>query len=338
MRRTGQSHPVCKGAESVTIWPDAPTETMTSTDRSTASPLLLIASFDAMYGSTVVRLRMEAVERFRARVSGQLLRVTAGNIETANLIQSEETSAQRQVAEVDVIGWLTERPIGDETAQGAANRYGISFFPFVSSFFRGEVDFGGQQLALRLIIDVPDTMRILYAQAHASFDGRGSVEPRHTMAGDRAQFLFVAPADASELSADVALRFGGARLAELVTYPVSYYSLSLVGIAVAALAGTTAIVVTAVGALWTFMLREWSRAAVPRRSTLLSAAYVTAAVTAAVWGALWEVAGWWAAFATIPVLALVGGFIAARRQFDRSGELPSPIRRIWRRRVLRSNA
>lgn len=297
--------------------------------------MIVSASLDALYGSTIVSLRAESAETFRVAVTGTVLRTSIGRIAAAQECASEEQGPGRHVVELEVLDWIVERAVGDEAAQGPENRYGISFYPFVSSYLRGKIVIAGVgEPSLQFLVDVPDTFRLLYAQANVQFDGRRAAEPRHTQGTERSRFIF-ADGAAATIDCDVAVRFSAAHLAELVTYPTAYYLLSLAGIGVAALASRLSIAVTALGALWTFMLREWSKAGVPRRQTLLSAAYVMAAVAAGGWTALWEGVGVWAALAIPLVAVMAGGLTAARRRFDRTGSLPAAVARGWRWRVGR---
>lgn len=240
--------------------------------------------------------------------------------------------------EVELLDWVQERGVLDRSGPGAQNSYGISFYPFVSSFLCGEIEVeGDDETEITFVLDVPDAFRPIYKQAVVRYGGSRSPEPRHAQGTDRSRFIFTpAGAGASTLEVDVALRFSAARLAELIAYPTAYFALSLGGIAVAASIAEPGVVIAAVGALWTFMLREWSKAKVPRRRTLLSAVYLAAGGLAAAWGALWEVAGVWG-WAGVPVAgALLLAFRGARQRFDYEGVLPRYLSRFWSWRVERS--
>jgi len=294
---------------------------------------------ESLLSSATVTLEASSPAPFGLVPSGTVLDIGQGRLGDAGSWRSEEAGAGRHVLSLEVLDWMTERAVEDDALNGAAERYGISYFPFVSSYVRGhlELDPGSDPRPLLLVLDVPDEVRPIYRQAHVFHDGELAPEPRHAPAGERSRFIFGAPSPAKHVSVDVAVRFGAARLAELVTFPLYYFALSLGGIAVAALAARPSLVVAAVGALWTFMLREWSHAKVPRRRTLLSYGYGVAALVAALWAIIWEAfelpEG---AVAGALVLVLLTFLTRARARFDATGELPRAVRRPWRRWVRAS--
>lgn len=299
--------------------------------------LLVTATLDALYSSTIVALRFESANQFAVQLSGSLLRLKAGHI-TDGEYRSQEELPDRHVLDVELMDWVAERAVRDESAQGAQNRYGVSFYPFVSSFLRGSVTVvGNSRPLIRYVVDVPDTVRPIYKQAEVLYDSELSGEPRHAHGSERSRFIFTANHPAGGFQSHIALRFSASRLAELITYPTAYYALSLAGIATAALIAPPGVVVAAVGALWTFMLREWSVAKVPRRHTILSALYLISAALAAAWALLWELFGWWSAVAIPIVGTLILTFTKARQRFDRAGTLPRYLARFWSWRVENSN-
>lgn len=293
--------------------------------------LVVTASFDALYASTVVALRAQSTTPFALSVSGEVFRLNAGALRD-EAVASEEEAPQRHVVEVELLDWMKERGVRQRYGRGAHDSYGISFYPFVSSYLTGRVELKGRdQTTVRFVVDVPDSFRILYAQADVTYGDHRSPEPRHAQGTERSQFIFTPPqAAAAALDVDVAIRYSAARLAELISYPTAYYALSLGGIAIATFIALPGVVVAAVGALWTFMLREWSKAKVPRRRTLLSAVYFASAFVAAAWAAIWELAGLpWEVGSTVVMVALLTAFHAAWRRFDRAGVLPRYVSRFW---------
>jgi hypothetical protein len=300
-----------------------------------ANRLTLELAADSIYDDTLVRLTVLGVSPFALRLSGaRPIDVRSGSVLDDGSLKAEPAGDRYKVnARVD--GWVRERPVADPGREGPEHRYGMRYYPFVSSELVGGVHVEGGSLE-HLVVDLPERFRLIWfgqnVRGEAIANDDQPKEPRHSQGQDRSQFTFSWSRDRcpSAVTFEVPVRLGAAALGELVLFPALYLTLSLLGIALAALAASTSVVIAAIGTTWTFALRQWTNARLPQQSTLLTAGYVLAAVFILVWGVAWEWLRWPAAGLGLILVAGLFYIQRAVRQFRGSGALPASVVRPWR--------
>lgn len=295
------------------------------------NPVTVELSADSIYAHALIRFVASAQNHFAIRIKDAEQVDIGRGVSRADYVEADEADGRHRI-ELRILGWIRERPVADPDRQGAAHTYGMRYYPFVSSKLVGRVEIDGGSLE-HVVVDLPDRFRLIwFAQAAIAGPGEGKrAELRHSFGEQRSQFVLTWTSDQLRTTAslDVPLRLGAAALGELVLFPALYLTLSLLGIALAALAASVSIVVAAIGTTWTFALRQWSGARLPQQSTLLTAGYLIAALFVLIWGVAWEALGWPAAALALPLLATLWYLRRAVGQFRGNGTLPRRLTRPW---------
>ena len=290
----------------------------------------LVISAESIYDGSPVTIEARALTELQLRLSGNAIGFGPGCVGVGDgSAWRSELHDGAHVVRVEVLGWIRERPVA-ESGEGTSEQYGMRYYPFVSSVVSGTVDL--EVGAIDTVdLHLPDEIRVMWFQSSVQFDDR-RVEPVHAYGATDSRWIYRDDKSAkTRVNLDLGARLGGAQLARIVDFPLYYWVLSLAGLVIAARAADNAtVLVTAVGALWTVMLRQWSSSRLPQQNTLLTAAYAAAATGAAVWAVLWEVSLVAGLVAVVPFLAATIAALRARRQFARRGTLPAWIVRPWR--------
>ena len=128
-------------------------------------------------------------------------------------------------------------------------------------------------------------------------------------------------------------------LLKLVQFPVMYWVLALVGVALASLQEHIGLMTAAIVAAVTFMVRQWSGSNLPQRNTFLTHAhaYLCAAVALMTWGVYWRLFQFWALLLVIPAIALIRVVQRASTLYSLEGAIPESLSRYWSRNVARAD-
>lgn len=254
-----------------------------------------------------------------------------------NLFQSHKTEKKTHSVEVSAIGLFNERKASwghDELG----NRYGMRFYPFVSSIIRGK--FTCSQPIESVIIEIPNSYRFIFAQSNITQNENPSLL-RHSYGEDHSLYVFtwdkeeVKPSDEYQLFADVSVRFGGRSLLRIVQFPIFYWLGALIAIALLSLTDNIYVVLGAVAAAWVFLLERWDSSSLPQKGTILTHFYLLFGAVLLIWGILWCVLGIKTIYIMGPVILLM--FILSlwgTKRFNETGELPRWFARFYAEKVI----
>jgi hypothetical protein len=297
---------------------------------------------DAIYGGTVARLHITDGRPFRVKVSGETLRVLRGEIEPDGEWLASVGSEQNQELQVELLGLFHETSTRRAVGEGPWHRYGMRFYPFISSSLHLRVECGAP-LVRNLMVDFPSTfLAIWYARAVRS-EPRVTAHFDQSVGKDRSLYLIRWDTEVASFQADFLVRLGGRELAAIVLYPLIYWFLALVTLAVFAWEKNPTLALGGLGALFAFMLREWREARAPQQNTLLTAGYVLAGIIATAWVGLWRAVrvlgvGWAPlVVASALILVILGLIFRDVRRFALTGVLPNHVEWVWTRLVRQAD-
>jgi hypothetical protein len=297
---------------------------------------------DAIYGGTVARFHMSARRPFRAKVSGEILRLLHGQIEPAGEWIASVGSPQNQEIEAELRGLFHETRVRGTADEGPWCRYGMRFYPFISSSLCLRV-VCDEPLVRNLMVHLPNTFARIWYASKVSADSHMVPVSDKSVGKDRSLYLYRSHAEAATFQADIRVRLGGPELAAIVVYPLIYWILALITLAILAREPNPTLVLGALGALFAFMLKEWREARAPQQNTLLTAAYVLAGLGAAAWAGLWRAMHLlgigWAPLEVTSVLILLIIYLILRdvRRFEFTGLLPKHVEWVWSRLIRQAD-
>jgi hypothetical protein len=215
-------------------------------------------------------------------------------------------------------------------SQRAGTQYGMRFYPFVSSTLEVTLDTEPTKMAALIVRMSTGVRPVKYAELLV--DDR-VVAPVDTTSGDEVVLIYEIPESMQSPKVDLALpvRAGGPRLAQAYNYPLLYWGVGLVGVALTARLKPD-FTEAAVAALAIFLLQQWRRHERPQRISLLHGIYAFGTLVAIGWATIWAngnpiLCG----IASLVLLMLWVSGIRVILRFERRGDLPKLLAGTWSR-------
>ena len=283
---------------------------------------------DSIFAGTLLRVTVRAQQPFAVRVHPEPIELVSGcqDRSTGKCVPMQRDGVH--LLEYVTTGAFVETQLAPCTEEGPAFRYGMRFFPFFSSTCTATFEFDAP-IVRAVLLDIPEEYRTIWYRSLVEGNGE-SAQQQHSLGNLRSTFIFEFERLQASCRCAILLRLGGQRLTELVRYPLSYWLVALVGLAVLYDASFR-IVLGAVSVLWAFMLRQWRQAKAPQRSTLLTRAYVGAGILSLLWATFWKSVGLWASVALPVVFGAAWWGLRVTRFFEENGQLPRRLARHWQR-------
>lgn len=242
------------------------------------------------------------------------------------------------VVEALVMGLFKEREaLSVVYERGLCICYGMSFYPFVSSFIRGTIFCSNRVDNISLVL--PDMFRLVFCESSIRQNGRSSAL-RHSYGKESSSFIFSWKDEICDLAGynldfDISVRYGGVTLLRMTQFPIYYWIIALLGVSVLSFNENVSIVVGAIATVWLFLLQRWNNSFVPRKDTLLTRFYLVYGAVLGGWGILWKVCGVQAVFLIPPVVFMLYFTLAAISFFEKTGTLPKYVAEPYAKMVLR---
>ena len=296
----------------------------------------LLIKADSIYQDSIVEISATATRQFKVAFKATILNVISG---TLNDKQNCEVVAIEKdgiyILSLQITGWFSEREVYATDETGPHTKYGMRFFPFVSSFLFGNLTTSNLPINT-VILDLPDKFRLIWYGAEILNPNNVKGELKHSKGKDRSKYYFLwndQNEQAGQYKFKIPVRIGGAELLRLTYFPAYYYILALCAVTLSAFADKVSILIAAIVGTWTFMLRHWGRSNLPQRNTLLTHLYIIAGIYIFIWGFAWKRFHFWALFLIIPTVILLVLFFQSLRKFNLEGILPSIVTKYWSRQI-----
>lgn len=295
-------------------------------------------SLASIYRPTPLLLRARAESEFRLTVGDAVpIDLPHGRILPDGMIESTPKDSAHLI-EALLLHAIEERQVGSDSTLKSPFRYGMRYFPFISSRLRVKLRF--HQVSVRTLMirvnhpyrTIPAQSKINGASVAISPDRRS---PLTDVYDDNSMGLVWFPQEQCQVcELDIALKLAGAAFARLVRFPLMYWLVALVAIAGAGLLSKPGITFASLIAALTVFLGLWMQGDRPQRVSLLAAAYCVGALFMVGWTALFIlIPSWWTLLALLAPALIAWRTARILDKFDETGVLPSAVVRFWRATV-----
>jgi hypothetical protein len=295
-------------------------------------------STNSIYAHSIIVFKAISQEEFSVEFSsGKILSVLLGRVEETFRIFSVKNGDQH-VIEIEILNWINEKVVNRNKPAGKSNpenRYGMRYYPFVSSMIEGGFKVNGGNL-IAIILDIPDKFRIIWYGAEIKDPNGVRSEIDHSYGKDISTYIFQWNGDTigkGYFEIKLPVRIGASSILNLVNFPLFYLILALIGVSLASLADKPSYLVAAIATSWVFMLRRWRSSNLPQRNTILTHGYIIAGTIVLLWGIAWKWLQLHALFFTVPIIVLFFLLQKALRKYGLEGELPDYIASYWSNKI-----
>ncbi|HYD79200.1 MAG TPA: hypothetical protein VEC06_05280 [Paucimonas sp.] len=298
----------------------------------------LTVSVDSIYQGSIARLSASSQEQFKVASNCKVLSCAKGLLSPSE-IEATEDKGKFQI-EVNLLEALKERT-ALPNSEGSASRYGMSYFPFISSHFTLKLSLS---VGLSdLVVEFPSNFRVIW-QSNATISPskeKSSLSTSYSEKFSTYIFSWNTPQPAGEYIIEFDVRTGGPGLLKSAYFPIYYYLIAMVAVAAAATAEHTNIFLGALATAWVFLLRHVNSCDIPRRNVLLFHATVLFGAFLLIWGITWRLNRfyyneWIIAIEAVIAAAAIWLSLRAVRLFEAAGTLPAWLTHSWGRFVRSS--
>jgi hypothetical protein len=300
--------------------------------------ITVVIKSDSIYMHSLATITMKSDNEFSVSTNLEIIDLYKGkNNKTHNLLTSEKGDSGRFYIEFLALGFFQERnAFSDNNCEKVAH-YGTRFFPFISSLIKGK--FVASQIINSIMFELPDKFRLIFFQANV-IQNNSLATLRHSFGDLSSKFVFtwknsIEKSDNYETIVDVPVRFGGTSFLRLVKFPIYYWLIALLGVALLSITEKPNVVIGAVATTWLFMLQRWNNSNLPQQFTLLTKFYLIFGVTLGVWGVCWETLSYWALLLIAPIGVLTFMTLKAINHFNLKGFLPAYIAKWNAKKVIK---
>lgn len=293
-----------------------------------------------IFSHSTIEVSACAPEPFRLNFRDRaVFSMDVGTQEDESTIRAVRAGEQYEIR-TRIVGAIAHVPV-DQNAQlhhgiapGVSRaEYTVRFFPFVSSSVFLSVRSSPLPIQELAVIDTDD-VRSIWSPT-SLVDERSNVLPRQSahFPGGWSQALRWQdpPLQPHEAVLTLPVRASGRALVKAILYPTVTWVAGLMGIALAVAFANTGVALTAVAAVWAFLLREWTMSPRAHQVNLATAMFALQALGAGLWAGAIAVGGWAIAAVSTVFLLVVLLLIRLATRFEYSGRLPRWIDRPWGR-------
>lgn len=300
--------------------------------------ITIVIKSDSIYMHSTATITMKSDNEFSASINLEIIDLYKGRYDKAhNLLTSEKGDSGRFYIEFLSIGFFQERNAFSEKSCEKTAHYGMRFYPFISSLIKGK--FVTSQVVNSIIFELPDKFRFIFFKSNV-FQSDSLAILRHSYGDLNSKFIFKweSPIEISnkyETIVNVPVRFGGTSFLRLVKFPIYYWLIALLGVALLSITEKPNVVIGAIATTWLFMLQRWNNSNLPQQFTLLTKFYLIFGVTLGIWGVCWEVFSYWALLLVLPIGVLSILTLKAINHFNLRGYLPDYIAKWNGKKVIK---
>lgn len=266
------------------------------------STVTLEINSESIYMHSISVLSFFSMDKFKVRLSYEKSRIHRGIRDGECWIKSVKNDNHIYCVEISVIGLFNEQLVNDCISEDVlGNHYGMRFYPFLSSYIKGEIECNRR--ILNVSLKLPDTYRLLFFKSSIKQNGTPSTL-RHSYGKEMSSYLFTwdhfdnsnqdidansvsIPVGTFKLHPEVFVRLGGRSLFRLVKFPVYYWIIAFFSIFLLAFTENKYVVFGAFATTWLFMLERWDKSSLPQQNTLLTLQYLIYGFLIGIWGIAW---------------------------------------------------
>lgn len=285
-------------------------------------------ALDNIYNHAITKVKCYGCEPFTLNI-GQACHIVT--IESGTLASGYEFSSiidkGKNILQFSCIGLVTERKFRSGATDTDLNSYGMQYFPFISSEIQIRWSTSGSIIDA-LSITLPESIRVIWFRQSVERDG-SYAQISHSQGEKESVYTFIwqnsDDLSGMNLSARIPVRLGGREYLTIVSFPLWYYCLSLIGVALLSFQDKPNITFAGVAAAWVLMLRHFTKANVPQMNTVLRDMYVLLGSFLLYWAIFWVFAGFSALFLLLPIGLGAWVYAFVSKEFRKEGILPERL-------------
>lgn len=304
----------------------------------------LTLSTDSIYQGAICHLTASAEHQLSLSTNAKTLAYIKGSSSDTGIVSADD-KGKHQI-EITLLNSIKEKSTGYSDS-GSASRYGMSYFPFISSRFSLEITVSDK--LSDITFELPSSFRIIWVSAIATAPS-GEKAFLSTSYGEKIStyvFSWLNAQSEGTYTINFDVRTGGPGLLRAAYFPIYYYFIALCAVAAAGAAKELNVLFGATGAAWVFFLRHVNTCDIPRRNVLLFWATFLLAVFLPVWGIAWKLNSYFYSQLDKIIIAIglteitivmtiILAILRAVRLFEEKGVLPKWMNRLWGYFVKRS--
>lgn len=297
---------------------------------------------ESIYLHSISILTFYSAKEFEITLSPEMeiIQLIKGKQKTLKTIISQKGDGKNNIIEVSIIGFFEERKIflnNYNNELGA--HYGMRFYPFISSIIRGTISCSRKFDHVSIIL--PDVFRFIFFQSEIKQNDRKSIL-RQSYGKDFSNYIFTWKDEFDGISkyvlkTNVPVRLGGRSLLRIIKFPIYYWLVALLGVAILSSTDKASVVIGAVVAAWLFMLQRWDSSSLPQQETILTGLYLIFGAILGLWGMMWILIGKITSLLIVPILIVVYIILEAIRLFNETGELPGFFAEWYAKKVIKKD-
>ena len=295
--------------------------------------LFIEVIFDNIYSFATAKLRLHSNSPFTITIPSTLkvVGLEAGIVEADKCIRSS-TDKGMEVIKFTVLGLVSEVPLSCADGLGSVEAYGMQYFPFLSATVK--LDFCVQGCKVGAVsLSFPDMYRVIWFRQQLFINSQ-ALNMTHSQGEKESIYVFTPsnnePVDTASSVADIEekingtipVRLGGKEYLRVATFPMLYFGVSLLAVALLAMQDKPNITFGAVAAFWVLMLRNFNAANAPQLNTVLRDMYFLLGGLLLVWAGAWELFEVKAVVGLLPVAFVYYVLRMINKKFSKEGVLP----------------
>lgn len=296
-------------------------------------------AFDNIYNFAVGIVKCHGSEPFALTFDTkyQIVSIESGELASGNILSSTNDKG-RNILQFSCIGLVTQRKFRHTATDTDLDSYGMQYFPYISSIIQIKCKTITATIE-SISVTLPESYRVLWFRQNVSRNGI-SARIAHSQGEKNSLYVFNWPATKDSLTSDLLaklpVRLGGREYLSIVSFPLWYYTISLIVVTLLSFQDKSNITFSGVGAIWVLMLRNFSKANAPQMNTVLKDMYVLLGIFLLVWALFWEFAGFYALILLLPIIFCVLFYTNASKEFNKEGILPEQIESYFFKRRYRN--
>lgn len=306
-----------------------------------ADGVLLSIKAESIYMHTISALTFNSVDEFEVEIPIEIIQIEKGHKDShSNKIKAIKENENKYTIELSVIGLFQEKKVIEDNEK-LGNHYGTRFYPFVSSEIKKVIRCS--KLINYVILNLPDTLSPMFKLSSISQNNQLSAGLRHSRENEWNKYVFswnknIIENESNVIQFDVQLRFSGISILRMVEFPICYWMIALVGLALLYNPDkenmNVRLFTGAIVSALLFMLQRWNKSSVPQRNTLLTHLYILYGSLLVVWGYLWYLTGSWSLLLLIPIALILFQTFWCVVKYIRFGKLTNWFSEKYARMII----
>ncbi len=261
-------------------------------------------------------------------LQGSISSINKGLINEENKICSTEKDGIYFI-EAEIYNLFTVKKCFEKQEQSPHNIYSYYFFPFLSSIFNQHLEIQGGIIS-SIIFSIPDKYKAIWHLIEAKNESLEEAKISHDQNSGIIKYIFQWEQSHSHcVSLSIPIRLGGNTFLKITEYPIYYLIVTLAGIALATYLGSIKVLLGALLAAFSFMIKQWGNSGIPQSFTLYTHFFRVIGLYLILWSLIWFQSKYIGIFLITPTLVIIYISLKTINKFKYSGKLPRFLVKYW---------